>query len=296
MSPSDRGVNDVTSAGSAGLAPMAPVFLVELFPGLHAELMTLLRGLTPGDWSRPTACALWSVKDIAAHLLDGNLRRLSFGRDALTAAPDAPISSYADLVGYLNRLNAEWIAAARRLSPRVLIELLDFTSGPVHAFFRSLDPHAPALFGVAWAGEEASENWFDIGREYTERWLHQQQIREAVGAEGLTGRRWLHPTLDIFVRALPFTYQGISAPVGRSVRIAIEGEAGGVWTLVRGAEGWGIFAGWEAGPAATVSLDQEAAWKLFSKGLDRESARRGIRIEGDPRLGEPILGTLAVMA
>ena len=286
----------MTAGGSAGLTPMAPVFLVDLFPGLHAELMTLLRRLEPSEWNQPTACALWSVKDIAAHLLDGNVRRLSFGRDGLTATPDTPIPSYADLVGHLNRLNAEWTAAARRLSPRVLIELLDFTSGPVHAFFRSLDPHAPAIFPVAWAGEEASPNWFDIGREYTERWLHQQQIREAVGAEGLTARRWLQPTLDIFVRALPFTYQSVNAPVGRSLRFTIEGEAGGVWTLVRGAAGWGIFAGWEAGPAATVSLDQGTAWKLFSKGLDQESARRSIRIEGDRQLGEPVLGTLAVMA
>jgi uncharacterized protein (TIGR03083 family) len=296
MNPGDRGVNDVTSAGSAGLAPMAPVFLVDLLPGLHAELMALLRDLKPSEWHRPTACALWSVKDIAAHLLDGNVRRLSFGRDGQTATPDAAISSYLELVGYLNRLNAEWTAAARRLSPRVLIELLDFTSGQVHAFFRLLDPHAPALFPVAWAGEEASENWFDIGREYTERWLHQQQIREALGAEGLTARRWLHPTLDIFVRAFPFTYRRVNAPAGRSVRIAIEGEAGGVWTLVRGAEGWRLFSGWEAGPAASVSLDQGVAWRLFSRGLDQESARRSIRIEGDPRLGEPVLGTLAVMA
>ena len=47
------------------------------------ELMTLLRGLEPGDWDRPTACALWSVKDIVAHLLDTSLRRLSFGSDGL---------------------------------------------------------------------------------------------------------------------------------------------------------------------------------------------------------------------
>jgi hypothetical protein len=38
----------------------------------------LLRGLGPDDWGRPTACALWTVKDIAEHLLDGNLRRLWF--------------------------------------------------------------------------------------------------------------------------------------------------------------------------------------------------------------------------
>ncbi len=62
---------------------MAPVNLVPLFPGLHRELMTLLRGLQPADWLKPTACALWSVKDIVAHLLDTCLRRLSFDRDRL---------------------------------------------------------------------------------------------------------------------------------------------------------------------------------------------------------------------
>lgn len=286
----------MTSSSQAGLAPMAPVFLVNLLPGLHAELMTLLRSLAVADWSRPTACALWSVKDIAAHLLDGNIRRLSFGRDGLDAAPDTAISGYSDLVAYLNRLNAEWTTATRRLSPRVLIDLLDFTSGQVHAFFQSLDPQSPALFPVAWAGEDVSPNWFDIGREYTERWLHQQQIREAVGAPGLTGRRWLHPTLDIFLRALPFAYRAVAAPVGSTVRFEIGGEAGGVWTLVRGSPGWKLFVGSEARPDAKVSLDQETAWKLFSKGLDPDSRERRIQIQGERRLGQPALGSLAVMA
>jgi uncharacterized protein (TIGR03083 family) len=275
---------------------VAPVFLVDLFPGLHAELMTLLRGLDRRDWFRPTACSLWSVKDIAAHLLDGHLRRLSFGRDGLDAAPATPISSHSDLVAYLNRLNAEWTSACRRLSPQVLIDLLDFTSGQIHAFFRSLDPHSPALFSVAWAGDEVSPNWFDIAREYTERWLHQQQIREAVGAPGLTARGWLHPTLDVFMRALPFSYREVETQPGSSVRFEIRGEAGGVWTLAREAQGWALYVGASATSDAQVSLDQETAWKLFSKGLDRDSGKRRIRIEGERRLGQPVLDALAVMA
>jgi uncharacterized protein (TIGR03083 family) len=286
MKPRDR----------TGLTPLQPVFLLDRFVRLHTELMSLLRGLGPRDWSRPTACALWSVKDIAAHLLDTSLRRLSFGRDALTSVPDTPISGYGDLVRYLNQLNADWVTASRRLSPQVLIDLLDFTAGQVHAFFRSLDPHTPALFPVSWAGQDVSPNWFDIGREYTERWLHQQQIREAVGAPGLTGREWLHPTLDVFVRALPFTYRLVDAAPGRSVRLEILGDAGGVWTLVRGATGWELFDGSSNDPDAVVSLDQETAWKLFSKALDRDAAQRRVRIQGERLLGEPVLGSLAVMA
>jgi uncharacterized protein (TIGR03083 family) len=278
------------------LKPVGRVDLVELFPGLHLELTRLLRELSADDWTRPTACALWSVKDIVAHLLDTALRRLSFGRDRLDAAPDGAIASYADLVAYLNRLNAEWVVAARRLSPRLLIDLLDRVEPELHAFFRSLDPEAPAAFGVAWAGEERSPNWFDIGREYTERWLHQQQIREAVGAPGLSGRAWLYPALDIFVRALPFTYRKVDAPTGRALVLEIRGEAGGAWTLVRSPDRWRLFVGSDAAAAARVRLDQEAAWKLFSKGLSPNEAQERIRIEGDLALGQPVLGSLAVMA
>ena len=275
---------------------MQPVFLLDRFVRLHTELMGLLRGLSVEAWSRPTACALWSVKDIVAHLLDSSIRRLSFGRDALPSTPDTPISNYAELVRYLNRLNAEWVTACRRLSPQVLTDLLDFTAAQVHAFFQSLDPHTPALFPVAWAGDDVSPNWFDIGREYTERWLHQQQIREAVGAPGLTTREWLHPTLDVFVRALPFTYRHVEAQLGRSVRLEVQGEAGGAWTLVREAEGWQLFNGSGRDAAAVVRLDQETAWKLFSRGLDQEAARERVKIEGESSLGEPMLGSLAIMA
>jgi uncharacterized protein (TIGR03083 family) len=277
------------------IRPVEPVYLLERFPPLHRELMTLLRGLTPVDWSRATTCAAWSVKDIVAHLLDTGLRRLSLDRDRF-APPAAEISSYADLVAYLNRLNAEWVTAACRLSPQVLMDLMDRMSAQLHQYFAALEPHAPARFGVAWAGDHVSPVWFDIGREYTERWLHQQQIREAVGAPGLVAREWLHPALNIFMRALPHTYRATSAEPGRSIHFAITGEAGGDWTLRREPAGWSLFSGRDDASAARVTLDQETAWKLLSKGLPREAARHRVRIEGDARLGDPVLGALAVMA
>jgi uncharacterized protein (TIGR03083 family) len=278
------------------LLPVAPVNLVALFPGLHVNLMVLLRGLPGEDWNKPTACALWSVKDIVSHLLDSCLRRLSFGRDRLDPSPERPITQYDDLVAYLNELNAQWIGATRRLSPGVLMDLMDLAAPQLHRYFSSLEPNDTARFGVAWAGEEQSPNWFDIGREYTERWLHQQQIREAVGAPGLVGREWLHPALDIFVRALPHAYRNVPAQPGDRVGVEIRGEAGGLWTLARDDTSWTLLSGSDGQALARVSLDQETAWKLFSKGLGPEQARRRVVIEGELRLGRPVLGTLAVMA
>jgi uncharacterized protein (TIGR03083 family) len=281
---------------SASLRPLEPVLLVERLGPLHAELIALLRGLDSADWHRPTACSLWSVRDITAHLLDDDLRRLSFHRDGQPPPPGGAIDGYASLVAMINRMNAEWVAVARRMSPRVLIELLEVTGPMVVELFRSIDPHAPAHWAVAWAGEETSAHWFDVGRDYTERWLHQQQIRDAVGAAPLTGREWLHPVLDLFVRAVPVAYRAVVREDGTALGLAIEGPAGGEWTLRREAGTWHLLSGRHPAPHATVTMSDDTAWRLFSKGLAREAARARVRIDGDQALGEGVLGTLAVMA
>jgi hypothetical protein len=60
------------------------------------------------------------------------------------------------------------------------------------------------VFSVAWAGEAESKNWFHVARDYSEKWHHQQQIREAVGqtAELLTPALY-RPLLDTLLRDLP---------------------------------------------------------------------------------------------
>ena len=67
------------------------------------------------------------MKDITAHLLGGNTRTLSMERDAYFGEKPGPIHSYTDLVAYLNKVNADWVKATKRLSPQVLINLLAIT-------------------------------------------------------------------------------------------------------------------------------------------------------------------------
>jgi uncharacterized protein (TIGR03083 family) len=279
------------------MKPVEPIFVTELFCQIHGELLSLLRNLSGEDWDKPTAARLWAVRDIAAHLLDGDIRRLSYQRDkAPMVPPETPIENYRDLVNFLNQLNADWVRAARRISPRLLIEFLEVTGAQVCELFKSLDPFAPALFGVAWAGEQESQNWFDVARDYTEKWHHQQQIRDAVGAPALTDRRWLFPVLDTFLRGLPHTYRETQADDGSDVVFIIAGEAGGAWTLKREGGAWGLYTGESDSSVCEVRMDHDAAWRLLTKGLSREEAEARIEIAGDDRLGKPILGMLAVMA
>ncbi|HEX5759133.1 MAG TPA: maleylpyruvate isomerase N-terminal domain-containing protein [Thermoanaerobaculia bacterium] len=275
------------------MEPLAPLATAELFLPLHDELIALLRGLSPADWERRTAADAWRVRDVAAHLLDVQLRRLSAQRDGHLPAPDEPIRGYAGLVRFLDRLNADWVRAARRLSPRLLVDLLEPAGPAVAALVGALPPHAPALFAVSWAGESGSESWFDVGREYTELWHHQMQIRDAVGAPLLLERRWLHPLLELSVRALPRAYAGLDAAAGSAVVLEVEGEAGGAWSVVREADGWRVFGGAAPAPAAGVRLDADAAWRLFFNAP--AAARERAVIAGDPALAAPLFAARAVM-
>lgn len=281
------------------MRPLPPVQTASLFPGLSDELVGLLRTLSPAEWDRPTLAGAWRVRDVAAHLLDGDLRKLSFHRDGLTPpAPSSPIAGERDLVRYLNALNADWVEIAKRFSPTVITELLAVSGPQVAAFVQGLDPEGPALFPVAWAGEDASTNWMDTGREYTERWHHQQQIREATGRPGLDAPRWMAPMIDVSVRALPHAYRTLPADEGTSIAIAIEGPSGGTWILERRAERWAIGqATTEDGrPAARLSLSADTAWRIFFKALPVSEAERRVAMEGDRALARPFLGALAVMA
>src|SRR5919106_1748723 len=165
------------------LANPPPIDTRPLFRPVSRELVALLRGLSSTDWDRPTVAGTWVVRDLVAHLLDVALRGLSFHRDRMTPPPPPkPINSDRDFVDFINALNAQWVISARRLSPRVLTDLFERASAELADWFEALPLEAPALFGVSWAGEQASEGWFDIGREFTELWHHQEQIRMAVDA------------------------------------------------------------------------------------------------------------------
>ena len=270
--------------------------VAELFPELDAQLIPLLRGLGEEDWGRP-AVGSWTVKDVAAHLLDTAIRRLAFDRDRLSPVPpDGPIEGYGDLVAFLNDLNHVWVRAMKRVSPRLLTDFLEKTGAELSEHLAVRDPSAPALFSVAWAGEEASESWFDVAREYTERWHHQQQIREAVGAPGLTSRRLMHPVLDAFLRGLPHAYRCVEAEEGTAVAVEIAGEAGGEWALVREAGRWRLYEGVPEAARARVRMDQDTAWRRMTKGITREQAAERSQVEGERRLGEPVFAMLSVMA
>jgi len=273
---------------------LEPIVTAHLFPKLEGLLIDLLRSLGPDDWEKQTVAPRWKVKDVAAHLLDTELRGLSIGRDKWLTEPAG--TTAADGLGALiNRLNEEGVRVYRRLSPDVLTSLIAHASRQFCEYHASLEPLAAAPFGVSWAGEDRSPNWFNTAREFTERWHHQQQIRLAVDKPGIMTRELYHPVLDCFMRALPFAYRTVSRKPGTCAQFNVPGECGGTWYLHRHAEGWKLVGAGEGEKTSETTIPPEIAWRVFTKGIDRASATAQVKVTGDVELGLHVLGMVTIV-
>jgi hypothetical protein len=135
----------------------------------------------------------------------------------------------------------------------------------------------------------------DVGREFTERWHHQMHIRDAVGAPGLTTRRWLEPVLRLAVFALRRSFATIEAAPGASVVFEVRGTWRHRWTMLREPSGWTLAEGAAERPDASVTMDAETAWRMFFNFCSTEHARQHAVVQGDIGLAEAILPTRSLM-
>ena len=278
------------------LTPLPRVDTRPLFRPVSSALVTLLNELPTPGWDIATVAGLWTIRDVVAHLTDLTLRRLSFHRDGMPPPPPGqPIRSAQDFVAFINTLNAQWVVASRRLSPRVLTDLFARASAELADWFEALPLDAPALFSVSWAGESTSEGWFDVGREFTELWHHQQQIRMAVGAPSLDDPQYLRAVIEIALRGLRHAYRDVETKVGDMIALDVSGPSGGRWTVRRDEGRWTVLEGDAPDARTRVRMSDDTTWKLLFNALGRDDVRRTIHIEGDQSLAVPLLRARSVI-
>ena len=191
-----------------------------LFPLERGEFVALLRNLEASDWQRPTVCPGWSVRDVVAHVVHDYIRKLSRARDRQAGPGPWPGE---DLPGFLHRVNQEFVDVARSWSPAVLVDLIGHLGPQLDQFWASLDLNR-AGEPVSWAAPGVpAPVWLDVAREYTEYWVHQQQVRDAVGRPGAADERLTAPVTDTFLRAVPHALRHLSAAPGTCLHIQVTG-------------------------------------------------------------------------
>ena len=246
----------------------------------RAALLDFLAALTAEEWTAPTAARVWSVKDLALHLLDDDLGWLSRGRDGDRSGL-LDMSRHDSFVVALAAKNQRWVDGAQGLSRRVVIDLLRWAGEQMHLYYASLDLMSDGR--VSWASDGPVPQWFDIAQDLTERWVHQQQMREAVGKVVGYAEKYLPTVLRTFVWALPHQYR-VAAPAGTAVEIDL--SSGGTWQLTSTGDGrWRLSAGKVQDAAARVRFSDDGGWRWLTGAAVPDAA---VSASGPPDLVEPL--------
>lgn len=278
-----------------------PVRVLHLFPELRQGLLTLLRSLDDRDWRRATACAGWSVHDVALHIAGGLLANVSRRRDAHAgnfsgfSPGDRSLDDDQRFIRTLNAWNETWVLAARRISPSLTIGIIDMAGAALEDYFRTLDLNALGD-AVGWAGPDPAPVWLDVAREYTEVWSHTAQIREATGRVLVDDARLFAPVMATFAHALPHALREVERPDGTALRVVLTGSGGSEWWAIRGGTGWRLAQHSARPPDASVRIDAESAWRLATNGLDATEARARARVQGDAGLADGFFSLRAILA
>ena len=205
------------------------------------------------------------------------------------------ITTLPGLIAAIDRQNALWVEGTRRISPRLLIAFLDLTGELTEDYFRGLDLTALGR-PVDWVGPEPAPVWLDLAREYTERWVHQQHIRDAIGRPGLKERRWFAPVLATFVRGLPRALGDAPAPEGATVRLIITGEAGGEWVARKEGAAWTLGTAPGSQPMQRSRSIRRPPGGSSPRASQRKRRGENARIEGDPALAARVFDTVSILA
>lgn len=273
----------VADSSAAGLAAQ----LGEVWDSL-IELGT---GLGDAEWGLSTPCPGWSVAAQYAHMI--GTESMLLGRPA----PEVEAGTPEHVRNQIGGFNEVWVVA---LSGRPRTEVLGLFEEVVTERKRALASMTEEDF--------SAESWTPVGQADYRRfmqirvfdcWVHEQDIRDALGRPGHETGPAAEQSLDEIVRAAGYVVgKKAGAPAGSSVRLELTGPlrrridvavADGRARVVDGIDG---------DPTVTLTLSSTAFARLAcgriapAAVLD-DGQMGGIRSAGDEALGRRVVENLA---
>jgi len=272
------------TVGSANREPV-----VDGLAEVWRSLAAVCEDIRSDEWDLATDCPGWTVRDQLSHIV--GVERMVMGDEAPPALEDVPVH----VRNPFAELNEPWIDARRAQSgSEVLAEFVAITERRV-AQLRELPPGQFDVVGWAPAGQLPFRD-FMVTRLF-DSWAHEQDVRRALGRPGGRNGPGESSALDCCVSSMPFVIgKRVAPPDGTTVYFVVTGVLGRQVPVTM-SDGRAELGRGPDDPAATLSMDQEAFWRL---GFGRVDAGRvlsdgQVRIEGDVTLGEKVLESMAFM-
>jgi len=260
--------------------------LVETWKAAIAEFVALARDIPADQWDLPTDLDGWSVKDNVAHT--AHLESVLAGAPEETVPVDeAPhikdISGYYTEQGVLARRGRDIAALADEIEQAAATRAAALEADPP-TDGTAPPPRTPG--GVPWNNDTLLNNRpLDV-------WMHEQDIRRAIGRPGGYDTPAAVHALRRLAVALPMVVgKRVAPPVGTAVRIDLT-DAPGSWSVAIGEDGRAARVERVAEPTVLIRLSAEDFVVLA--GGRRPLEATSPSYAGDKELGRKVLENLAV--
>ena len=264
-----------------------------LFALERGRLLALLGTFDQSDWDKPSPCPGWTVLGLCCHILGDDLSALARFRDQHHGTIPPEDLSEAAFIEWIDLLQIEWVQAARRLSPRLVIDLLAWTEPQLIELLKAQDPRSPTGH-VSWAGQGPVPVWLEQVRELSEYWIHRQQLLQALGQVSDLRADLAEPVLNGLRWAYPYRLNQIQASDGDTVSIEISGPVRATWHVVSEARSWSFHHRPGRRCVANLSLNTDQAWRLLTNNLSPID-QATIQVTGDPQIVDVLRRTRAII-
>lgn len=262
--------------------------LVDQLQRVWTSVLQVCADLGPEQWATATECPGWTVADQVAHII-GTESMLAGRPSPPPAEGEAPAHVHNDI----GRFNEAWLDRYRAAGTgRLLDDLRDVTAERLERLEAMSEP------------EFDEPSWTPVGQATYRRfmqvrvfdcWVHEQDIRQALGRPGHLDGPVAEQALDEVVRALGFVVgkRGgapdgsrvrfeVIGPVERTVDVAVDGRAR-------------VVAPGAAGATATVRLRSDRLLRLAcGRRSPADALDAGeVGLAGDRDLGRRVVEHLA---
>ncbi len=255
-----------------------------------ASIDTVLAGLSAAQWALPTDCPGWDVQAQVAHLL-GYEAQWYLGR---TPGPVAePMPAY--VVNALGEGNEVWVASRADRDPTSVLEEYREVIRARTMMLTAADLDLNTV-SATWCGDQALRN--QLGTRLFDVWVHEQDIRRAVGVPGGWDEMGARHTIALMMSSLPYVLaRKAGLADGSTVAITLFGVNGQTVTATVD-EGRGrLVSAAERPPQAALTMHEETFVCITTGRRTAQSyfdANR-ITLRGDHTLAQRVAMNLAVL-
>jgi uncharacterized protein (TIGR03083 family) len=262
-----------------------PQSLLDAYADALAGFQEVAAGLKDVDWSRPTDCPGWTVREQVAHVLAVEQQ--------LSGHPLPPrLASYPAYVrSPVGEHMESGIAALADLTPAELVARLGPAIEEHLAQLRALDLD-PGTTVLGILGTEVPLTRF-LPIRVLDVWTHEQDVRRATGLPARLTGPGPEVSFATIVSMLPHVVSQLAAPAGTVVAVVGDGDIPVAATVRMTDDGPATTEGGvAAGATVTVRMSTEMLGRLAGGRIDPAAA--AVEVEGDRALGRRLLAELNI--